>query len=180
MTTMRLPMLVAVICWSGCSFLFVSGPPPHYDALPTFSCTESQVAPILDAVATILNGSDAVIAATESSEQWVAANNGHPPSRAVTVAVNGVTALVWAASAYYGYTRTSACRDARLEIAMRAARVPPGQAREPSGKGDENPTEPPASSVRSRGTSWGRPLLPQSPSEASKRLPPPPPKASEL
>ena len=43
-------IVLALALLSGCSFVFVSGPPAHHEQLPYVSCTESRVAPVLDTI----------------------------------------------------------------------------------------------------------------------------------
>jgi hypothetical protein len=60
---MRWLVWVMVASLSGCSFAFVSGPPPRHEELPAFDCTESRVAPVLDTLFTVLQVANFAVAA---------------------------------------------------------------------------------------------------------------------
>jgi hypothetical protein len=44
------PLVPLILATTGCSLLFVHGPPDGYQEMESFSCTESRVLPILDVV----------------------------------------------------------------------------------------------------------------------------------
>jgi hypothetical protein len=48
--------LLLVSLPSGCSFLFVKGPPAHHAQLQSFDCSESNALPVLDVIWAGLNG----------------------------------------------------------------------------------------------------------------------------
>ena len=119
---MRWMVVVLVASLSGCSFAFVSGPPPHHEELPAFDCTESRVAPVLDTVFAALQAANFAVAAASTDEQWSDNFNGNPPiSRGAAVPLYIAFAAVSTFSAYYGYSRTGACREA-IEAARNRAR----------------------------------------------------------
>jgi len=107
-------IVLALALLSGCSFVFVSGPPAHHEQLPYFSCTESRVAPVLDTIFAVLQGLNVIYAASISDESWAENYNGDPPiSRSASIPLYAVGALLGVGGAYYGYSRTAACRDAK-------------------------------------------------------------------
>jgi hypothetical protein len=113
---------------SACSFVFVSGPPPQHEQLPYFSCTESRVAPVLDVIFAVLQGANFLLAATQSDEAWAENFDGDPPlERGTAIPVYGIATLLAAGGAYYGFSRTAACRDARTRALIRTQRGNFGQ-----------------------------------------------------
>jgi len=110
-----------VVWLSGCSFAFVSGPPPHHEELPAFDCTESRVAPVLDTVFAALQVANLAVAASSTDQQWSDTFNGNPPiNRGTAVPLYIALAAVGSFSAYYGYSKTGDCRQA-LEAARNRA-----------------------------------------------------------
>lgn len=117
----RIVLVLALV--SGCSFVFVSGPPPQHEQLPYFSCTESRVAPVLDTIFAVLQGANFILATSSSDEQWADNFNGDPPiSRSASIPLYAVATLLAVGGAYYGYTRTAECRDARAQAMGRTNR----------------------------------------------------------
>jgi hypothetical protein len=142
----RIVLVLALL--SGCSFVFVSGPPPQHEQLPYFSCTESRVAPVLDTIFAVLQGANLILAASVDDEQWAENYNGDPPiSRTSSIPLYAVATLLGVGGAYYGYTRTAACRDAKAQAMGRSNRnfgqpqtwPPPG----PYAPGPQGPYAPP-------------------------------------
>jgi hypothetical protein len=126
---MRAIALTLAISVTGCSFAFVSGPPANHRQLPAFSCTESRVVPVLDTIWTVLQTTNLIAAAASSDQQWSDLFNGNPPlSRGAAIPLYAVVAALGAAGMYYGYTRTSECREAKEEVAGRAAQPMPNGA----------------------------------------------------
>jgi hypothetical protein len=163
-------MVWVMAAWlSGCSFAFVSGPPPHHEELPAFDCTESRVAPVLDTLFAVLEGANLVLAAASTDQQWSDNFNGNPPiERGTAIPLYIALAALGTGSAYYGYARTSACREA-LEAARNRARG--------TGVGPQAPWQPPppAAPGAPPGPSVPPPVLPPPPPPAA--TPPPPPAA---
>ena len=99
-----------------------------------FECTSSRLGPILDTVWTVLMTANLAVAAGSSKQDWEDNFDGDPPfSRNVAIPVYIGAALLGGAGMYFGYTRTSACRDAKNDLAIRqmqnrgpAAPPPPG------------------------------------------------------
>lgn len=162
------------MCSTGCSFLFVNGPPPRREEQVAFDCTESRAAPVLDTIFAILQGANFAFAAASSDEQWAENYNGDPPlERTAAVPLYIAGALLFTGSAYYGYTNTRECRDAKMQVrASQPQRWSP----------DSGYPSPPGA------TTSGRPYVPYSPppgaspyappSEPSPYAPPPAPGAS--
>jgi hypothetical protein len=113
---------------SACSFVFVSGPPPQHEQLPYFKCTESRVAPVLDIIFAVLQGANFLVAAGSSDERWAENFDGDPPiERTTAVPLYAIATLLGAGGAYYGFTRTGACRSARSQAFVRGQRGNFGQ-----------------------------------------------------
>ncbi|HVV17527.1 MAG TPA: hypothetical protein VHH90_10015 [Polyangia bacterium] len=110
--------LAGLCSTTSCSFLFVHGPPPDHERLPYFDCSSSNVLPVLDALYGGLAAAEAVAAGAGSptfsssgkSEAWVLAGE----------------AAVVGASAVYGFSKTSDCRQAQAAMIKRAQTRPFG------------------------------------------------------
>lgn len=110
---MRWIVLGMAMWLSGCSFVFVSGPPSHHQELPSFTCTESRVAPVLDTVFAVLGGANFVFAAAVDDQKWADNYDGKPPfARSTAIPVYAVGTLLAVGSAYYGFKNTGECREA--------------------------------------------------------------------
>ena len=112
---------VALTALSGCSLLFVEGPPRDHASRHFFDCTSSMVVPGMDAA---LTGALALSVLGVSSDQT------HTTGDIVTQSALVVGAL---ASATYGYMKVSRCREAKDDLAERLINmpylgVPPGDA----------------------------------------------------
>jgi hypothetical protein len=114
---MRWMVVVVVMCLSGCSFLFVHGPPPRYDEMAEFDCTESRAAPVVDTVLGVLQGLNLIVAAGETDQDWARIFNGNPPfERSTAVPIYAIAAAVELGSAIYGYSVTGSCRAAKAKV----------------------------------------------------------------
>ncbi len=100
---------------SGCSFLFVEGPPREHAKLQRFDCTERNVLPVVDAVVAGLLGATAqgIVADPENDAE----------TRAIAITALGSYAALGAASAIWGMHATGRCRAAQD---ARTARLGPG------------------------------------------------------
>jgi len=97
-----------------CGLLFTHGPPAEHEQLDSFSCTESNTAPILDIVWGALNlASAATVAGNESEYQ--------NPSQAEASGV--VWGLISGFSAGVGFDKTSRCTAAKRKLAERRAKT---------------------------------------------------------
>jgi hypothetical protein len=111
--TRRLPLigvlsLLVLLQPAGCSWLFVQPLPSNYEpgrSVP--DCTTNRAAPVFDTIFTGTNIASAVYVAGE--------NNVTNKGTAVTLGL--LVASVWLSSAIYGYSKTSACEDAKAEDA---------------------------------------------------------------
>jgi hypothetical protein len=122
-------IVLALALLSGCSFVFVSGPPAHHEQLPYFSCSESRIAPVLDTIFAVLQGANFLLAASVSDERWADNYDGDPPiARSTAIPLYAIGALLGVGGAYYGFSRTAACRDAKELALTRAQRNGPPQA----------------------------------------------------
>jgi hypothetical protein len=101
---------------AGCSLLFVNGPPREHAQMPYFTCTQSNVVPILDAVWAGLNGLGAAIALTTDQREF---EFDYDQSRNQTIVVGAGWLLLSGFSAYSGFERTAACRDATMKLFVR-------------------------------------------------------------
>jgi|GEM_PF-3585240 len=97
---------------SGCSFLFVHGPPSNHAELASFDCSESNGWPIFDVIWAGLNG---LGAATAGDTPEMTSNGGTStgPSQDEVVAVGVTWLVVSGISAIYGFSKTSECRTAK-------------------------------------------------------------------
>lgn len=110
---------------SGCSFALVSGPPANHQQLPAFECTTSRTGPVLDTIWTALQVLNLGLAVSKDDQGWSDTFSGNPPfERTTGIGVYSVFAALGAAGMWFGYTRTSACRSAKTELAIRASQQP--------------------------------------------------------
>lgn len=107
--------ILSVAC-GGCSFLFVNGPPPDHKTSSFFGCTSSNTIPIVDLAFAAGSVLEAVEGGTATQTQDYGTTTGSRTGEAITF---GVTAAVLAASAAYGFNKTSQCRDALADLVRR-------------------------------------------------------------
>jgi len=118
MRTIALTLAVSV---TGCSFALVSGPPAQHRQMPAFDCTESRLGPVLDTVWTVLQTGNLILSATRTDQQWNDQFGGNPPfSRSASIPIYAVLAALGGAGMYFGYSRTSECREAKAEAMSRS------------------------------------------------------------
>jgi hypothetical protein len=164
----------------GCSFALVSGPPANHRELPVVDCTTSRVGPVLDTIWTVLQTANFALAASKSEQEWNDDYNGDPPiSHGAAIPVYAALAALGGAGMYYGFSRTGACRSAKLELMIRASSgqqpmpgtwPPPQQAPAP-GPG----TWPPPQQAPAPGPgTWPPPPAPAPPPAAPAPAPPAP------
>ncbi len=106
-----LALLVAGLLGNtGCSFLFVSGPPDPMPQQPVYlSCTESNAWPIIDAIWAGLNGLGAAVAV--SAEEGT--GEGEIENRGQVIAVGLAWLAISGSASIYGFSKTGKCRHAR-------------------------------------------------------------------
>ena len=168
-------MVVAVVVvLSGCSFMFVSGPPPNHEQLASFSCSESRAAPVVDTILAALQVLNLATAAGNTDAEWNDRFNGNPPiSRDTAVPLYVATTVLTTVSAYYGYKHTGECRAAKEQAAARYMQyapppyVPPGS---PYAPASPSPYGPPGAASPYAPPGSGSPYAP--PGAASPYAPP--------
>ena len=97
---------------SGCSFLFVHGPPANHEQLEYIPCTESDAGPVLDIVWGGLNVLGAIVIASSPDEY-------ENPDAAVASGI--AWGVVSAVAAPTGFKKVAACKNARQALAQRQA-----------------------------------------------------------
>ena len=131
----RIALVLALL--SGCSFVFVSKPPPNHAQLSHVECTSSRVVPILDIVWTALQTVNLLAAASMDDQEF---EDDYKVDRKLAMAAYATFAAAGGAGIYYGWTRTSQCREAKHQLMMRGGGdgtpggtwpPPPGSAPEP-------------------------------------------------
>ncbi|MGH7459730.1 MAG: hypothetical protein ACREMA_01720 [Longimicrobiales bacterium] len=98
---------------SGCAFIFSKAPPVAHEQMNSFSCSEGNVAPVLDLIWGGLNVAGALIAA---SDQAAYENPGQ------IMAVGFGWGVVSGLSAVSGFKRSAQCREAKRQLGDRLAR----------------------------------------------------------
>jgi len=107
----KMAMLLAVslvATTSGCSLLFVNGPPPEGISAAR-GCTTSNVAPVLDMGAAALWGIATVAGEVVDGDETA------------TRATAGVITAIYGTSGIVGFGKTSRCREAIRELASERA-----------------------------------------------------------
>lgn len=105
---------IAILFWvtqalGGCSFAVVSGPPSNHRKLPSFNCNSGSPIAVVDTLLAIIWASVFVSIASD-------AEFGDKSS---ALELTGFVATLHGVGAYYGFSRSSACENAREELAMR-------------------------------------------------------------
>jgi hypothetical protein len=93
----------ALVLQSGCSFMFVKGPPANHAEVAVFDCSDSNGWPAVDAVWAALNGIGAISAS----------NDDMNPQQGQIVAVGLAWLAVSGISAIYGFSKVSDCSKAK-------------------------------------------------------------------
>ena len=105
-TTRLITIMIAVLLFqSGCSFLFVKGPPEQHAQMASFDCSESHAWPVIDTIWAGLNGLGAINASSDNMT----------PNQSQVVAVGVSWLVVSGISAIYGFSQVSACNNARRQ-----------------------------------------------------------------
>ena len=161
------PLLLAVACaaplLSGCSFLFVDGPPPHHRSLAYFDCTSSRLAPVTDLV---LGGLEGIGVAAEVAGQQRSSDS--------SVIAPAAVAAAFVASGIVGFMRVSSCNEAKSLLIGRTLESPP-RAPQPL---YQRPADPWLTPPPSLGGGWSAPPAPaQSPPAPAAPAPTSPPAA---
>ena len=106
---------VAVATSSGCSFIFVEGPPRDHASRRYFDCTSSNLAPGVDAT---LGGLLAIGMLSSTSDSSTTSGDSQ------AIVEGAIVAGAAVASAAYGFVRTSHCREAKQALAERLLEPP--------------------------------------------------------
>jgi hypothetical protein len=131
----KLIAMVAALGVGGCSFIGVRGPPSPLPEHGMVTCSDSNVAPIVDSVVAAIGVLALVAAAGPCNSDACTGNAGDGQgigTRGLLV-VTGVALAPFGISALYGYSRVSNCNEAnrtqaRREVAedtTRTAALPP-------------------------------------------------------
>src|SRR5262245_29260129 len=106
---------------SGCSWLFVTPAPENHPHMRYFDGTTRRAAPFVDTlVAGLYRGS---AAATAAGERGFNSHGDFDEPTAIAVIVGFV--LIEGASAYYGFTTTDECDEAKDLLQQRRINAPP-------------------------------------------------------
>jgi hypothetical protein len=100
--------LLIVSLPSGCSFLFVKGPPANHAQMNSFDCSDGNGWPVFDLIWAGLNGLGAASAAGDDENPDPQATD---PGTVVAVGLGWL--VLSGASAIYGFTKVSKCKDAK-------------------------------------------------------------------
>jgi hypothetical protein len=113
---LRLRLLMLAFAWSlgGCSFAFVHGPPANHRNMAFFDCSSSNALPVIDGLLT-----------AAALGETLDATSINTTSKAELAIYAGEAAL-FAASAIYGFKKTSDCRDAQAAMLARTPLRPVG------------------------------------------------------
>jgi hypothetical protein len=155
---------IGVSC-TGCSFIFVNGPPEHVEQPVAHShadCTSGKAAPIIDSIITGYELIRTAYAATASSRSY----SGAPLSREADITLGAGFAGLFLASSIYGFVSTSRC--SRLKHGPNPDEQVTGM--------DEAPAPPPTPAKSSIEQQWdaSRPLPNAPPAPAASAAAPPP------
>ena len=121
--TRRYAVAMATLTLSGCSLMFVHGPPPDYEGLDHVVCTESNTAPVLDVLLAGLGLAGGIVLAIDVANDPLIQNtepNGEPVVLEA-IALGVIPATVLGVSAGVGFNRVKKCRAAREQLAKRHA-----------------------------------------------------------
>jgi hypothetical protein len=103
--------MVAALAQSGCSFVFVKGPPANHAEVPELDCSSRRGWPVLDTIGAGLSSVAVVSAAADDS---LPATDGANKSNRDRTMVLGLGWLVVSGiSALYGFSKVSECRSAK-------------------------------------------------------------------
>ncbi|AKU95368.1 hypothetical protein AKJ09_02032 [Labilithrix luteola] len=123
MRSLAVTTLVCAVCGvlsSGCSFLFVKGPPDNVEKLPAkapVECTTSQLAPVVDVLVTTFQVVRTIHTASPKSDY-----RNFPISRRTDMAFGIGFSAAFGLSAIYGFAKTDACEDAKAAAIARRKR----------------------------------------------------------
>jgi hypothetical protein len=163
-------MMVALLFHSGCSFLFVKGPPEQHAQMSSFDCSESNAWPVIDTIWAGLNGLGAISASNDSTTP-----SPGQPSHSQVVAVGVSWLVVSGISAIYGFSKVSTCNDARRQREERYQRAAGVSGAPPVDPDAAMPSGSPQAPVAPRATRVAPPpAAPASVAPGAARAAPPP------
>jgi hypothetical protein len=117
---------------AGCSFVFVEGPPRGHERMPYFDCSTGRALPVVDLLLALGQGLATARAVDASDAEWDESFGGDEPplSREAAIATYGSLTVLTLASGWYGFSRTTRCRDAKADHLARngvsqLAQLPP-------------------------------------------------------
>jgi hypothetical protein len=150
--------LTAALGWgsSGCSFLFVKGPPSQPQHAPVIDCTTSKVAPVLDSVFGVLEVVRIVAAAAASDSAY---QNASIP-READIGLGLAFAALFIGSATYGGIQTGRCADLKEKFVS-------DESNDANDKNEEQSTTRSAKSVASASVRPTASLAPTAESESA-------------
>lgn len=124
MRSLAVSTILCAVCGvlsSGCSFLFVKGPPDNVGKLPAkapVECTTSELAPLVDLAVTGFQVVRTIYAVRQSDSDY----RDFPISRKADIAFGVGFSTVFALSAIHGFTETTACTEAKAAAVARRKR----------------------------------------------------------
>src|SRR5262245_37217831 len=101
---------------SGCSLIFVNGPPEGHERLRYFDCESNAVGPVADASWAVFDG---LLAAAAASTDGDVNDNGEKINAKAPAIVFGVAAALHAGSLIYGVMQTGRCSSAKQHLQQR-------------------------------------------------------------
>jgi hypothetical protein len=147
-------LLAVAFLLSGCSFLFVQGPPSNYQHMDDFHCTPSDTPPMLDVIFAGVNALDLSLV---GSHQYRIEDSS---VESAVIATDAILIAVHIASAIYGFAKTTECQEALANLSARRPHrfqnfLPPPPPPPPSVPEQSAPPPPPQSPAEPPPTSPG-------------------------
>jgi hypothetical protein len=103
-------LVCASLSGSGCSFVFVEGPPPPERRVGLVRCTTSSVAPVIDLVLVAMQAFRFFQAATENEVEY---RSDKGVSREVGIWSSLAFGTLYTSSAIWGFNTVSHCREVK-------------------------------------------------------------------
>lgn len=118
MRSHRFALLGLVPLCTACAVAFTKGPPAGHEKMMSFTCTESNAAPILDA---IWAGASIVAAVGAAADPNVGGEGNYYLAPEAVVALGLSWAAITGVSAISGFKKSKKCREARRALERRLA-----------------------------------------------------------
>ena len=114
-------LLAAIVLLTGCGHLLVHGPPEYHQELDYVECTTNDLWPWVDVALAGLNAGSTVgyLLLTDESVIGVDAAGSIATARTLLVVSGALWTGVHVSGAIVGFGKTEACREAKLEAALR-------------------------------------------------------------